>query len=91
MLCKGLSQAAVARRLAVGPVAVPKLRKVAEEGGSQVLRAIPRSGRPLFVPPETLATLPEILTRGALSYGYSTDFWTIHQTVETLQRLESRN
>jgi len=33
-----------------------------------------------------MGTLPEILARGALSYGYSTDLWTIRRIVETLQR-----
>lgn len=86
LLGRGLSQAEVARRLAVSPVAVFKWRKAAEDGGPQALRAIPRSGRPPFVPPETMATLPHLLARGALSYGYSTDLWTIRRIVETLQR-----
>lgn len=86
LLERGLSQAEVARRLAVSPVAVCKWRKVAEEGGPQALRAVPRPGRPPFVPAATMAALPEILSRGALSYGYSTDLWTIPRVVETLQR-----
>jgi transposase len=86
LLERGLSQAEVARRLAVSPVAVCKWRKAAEAGGPQALHAIPRSGRPPFVPPATMATLPEILAQGALSHGYSTDLWTIPRIVETLQR-----
>lgn len=86
LLQRGLSQAEVARRLAVSPVAVCKWQKAAKEGGSQALRAVPRSGRPPFVPMATMATLPGILSRGALSYGYSTDLWTIPRVVQTLQR-----
>jgi transposase len=86
LLETGLTQAEVARRLAVSPVAVCKWRRAAEEGGPQALRAVPRSGRPPFVPAATMATLPEILSRGALAYGYSTDLWTIPRVVQTLQR-----
>ena len=42
-----------------------------------LFRAIPRPGRPTSVPRETLATLPSLLARGALDYGFSTDLWTI--------------
>ncbi len=86
LLRDGLPQAEVARRLAVSPVAVWKWRTAMDKGGPQALRAIPRPGRPPFVPPETMATLPEILARGALAYGYSTDLWTIPRIVQVVRR-----
>ena len=55
-------------------------------GGPRALHAIPRPGRPPFVPRETLATLPDLLAWGALAYGFSTDLWTtprILQVTET--------
>ncbi len=86
LLRVGLSQAEVARRLAVSPVAVCKWRKVVDESGPQALRAVPRPGRPPFVPGEKMAALPELLARGALSYGYSTDLWTVPRIVQVVRR-----
>ncbi len=77
LLHSGLSQAEVARRLGVTPVAVFKWKTAADEGGTEALRAIPRSGRPPLVAREHQAALPELLREGALSYGFSTDLWTI--------------
>ena len=78
----GLTQSEVARRLGVSPVAVHKWMKAIDEGGPSALRAIPRPGRPTLVPRETLATLPSLLARGALDYGFSTDLWTIPRIIQ---------
>ena len=56
--------------------------KALDEGGPKALRAIPRPGRPTLVPRETLATLPSLLARGALAYGFSTDLWTIRRIIQ---------
>ncbi|MGI0129349.1 MAG: winged helix-turn-helix domain-containing protein [Thermoplasmata archaeon] len=85
LLNSGLSQAEVARQLGVTPVAVCKWKMALEEGGQNALRAIPRPGRPTLVPRETLATLPELLAKGALAYGFSTDLWTIPRIIEVTQ------
>jgi transposase len=85
LLRSGVSQAEVARRLGVTPVAVFHWRVAAEEGGSAALRAVPRSGRPTLVPREKLATLPDLLAKGALTYGFSTDLWTIPRIIEVTE------
>ncbi len=85
LLRTGISQAEVARRLGVTPVAVFKWKIAAEEGGVEALRAIPRPGRPPLVAREHLAALPEILREGALSYGFSTDLWTITRIVKAAE------
>ncbi len=85
LLRSGVSQSEVARRLAVSPVAVHKWKRTLEEGGTDALRAVPRPGRPTNVPREQLATLPKILARGALSYGFSTDLWTIRRILEVTE------
>ena len=85
LLREGVSQAKVARRFAVSPAAVNKWVKTLESRGTDALRAVPRSGRPTSVPREKLATLPEILARGALSYGFSTDLWTIPRILEVTE------
>ncbi len=85
LLRSGVSQAEVARRFAVSPVAVHKWNRALEEGGPNALRAVPRPGRPPNVPRERLAELPNLLARGALSYGFSTDLWTIPRILEVTE------
>ena len=85
LLHSGVSQAEVARRLAVSPVAVHKWNRTLEESGPTALRAVPRTGRSTSVPREELAQLPEILARGAMSYGFSTDLWTIHRILDVTE------
>jgi len=85
LLRSGVPQAQVARRLAVSPAAVCKWNRALEERGSRALRAIPRPGRPTNVPRAKLAKLPRILARGALSYGFSTDLWTIPRILDVTE------
>ena len=85
LLRSGISQAEVARRLAVSPVAVHKWNHALEEGGRDALRAVPRSGRRPNVSREQLDQLPTMLARGALSYGFSTDLWTIPRILEVTE------
>jgi transposase len=81
LLQSGLSQAEVARRFGVTPVAVFNWKTVAKDGGVDALRAIPRPGRPPPVAREHQAALPEILRKGALRYGFCTDPWTVLRIV----------
>jgi transposase len=85
LLSEGRSQAEVARLLGVTPAAVCYWQRAIEEGGPKALQAIPRSGRPTLVPRETLATLPELLAKGALAYGFSTDLWTIPRILQVTE------
>lgn len=85
LLRSGLSQAEVARRLDVIPVAVFKWKTAADEGEAEALRAIPRSGRPPLVAREHQTALPEILRKGALIYGFSTDRWTIPRIAKVVK------
>ncbi|MGI0128634.1 MAG: winged helix-turn-helix domain-containing protein [Thermoplasmata archaeon] len=85
LLQSGLSQAEVARRLGVTPVAVCRWKTKSDRGGSEALRAIPRPGRPPRIPRQKQATLPSILAKGALAYGFSTDLWTIPRIAKVTQ------
>ena len=85
LLSEGRSQAEVARLLGVTPAAVCYWKRAIETGGPKALRAVPRSGRPTLVPREQLATLPELLARGALSYGFSTSLWTIPRILQVTE------
>lgn len=82
LLSEGRSQAEVARLLGVTPAAVCYWKRAIEEGRPKALLAVPRPGRPTLVPWDRLAKLPGLLSRGALSYGYSTDLWTIARVVQ---------
>jgi transposase len=85
LLSEGRSQAEVARLLGVTPAAVCYWQRAIDGGGPKALRAVPRSGRPTLVPREQLATLPDLLARGALSYGFSTDLWTIPRILQVTE------
>lgn len=85
LLRSGLSQAEVARQLGVTPVAVCHWKSALDRGGTEALRAIPRPGRPPLVAREHQAALPEILARGAVAHGFSTDLWTIPRIVKVAE------
>jgi len=85
LLRSGFSQAEVARRLGVTPVAVCQWENALDSGGRDALRALPRPGRPPLVTREHQEALPEILAKGALAYGYSTDLWTIPRIVKVAE------
>ncbi|MHB8351336.1 MAG: winged helix-turn-helix domain-containing protein [Thermoplasmata archaeon] len=85
LLSEGRSQAEVARLLGVTPAAVCYWHRAIENGGAKALRSIPRPGRPTLVPREKLSTLPDLLARGALSFGFSTDLWTIPRILQVTE------
>jgi transposase len=85
LLRSGLSQAEVARRLGVTPAAVSLWKLAIDDNGASALRAVPRSGRPSLVPRDRLATLPDLLAKGALAYGFSTDLWTIPRIIQVTE------
>jgi transposase len=85
LLGSGLSQAEVARRLGVTRVAVCHWKTALDRGGPAALRATPRPGRPPLVTREHQAALPQILAKGALAFGFSTDLWTIPRIVKVAE------
>ncbi len=85
LLRSGLSQAEVARRLVVTPAAVSLWKIATDQNGMAALRAVPRSGRPTLVPRDRLAALPDLLAKGALAYGFSTDLWTIPRIIQVTE------
>ncbi|MDG6910468.1 MAG: winged helix-turn-helix domain-containing protein [Nitrososphaerota archaeon] len=86
LLRQGVRPAEVARRLAVTPQAVNGWVRLLERGGVAALHHKPRPGREPFVEPETLTTLPDILARGALAFGYQTDLWTLRRLARVLEK-----
>ena len=86
LLRQGVRPAEVARRLAVTPQAVNGWLRALEKGGVDALHTKPHPGRTPFVDRETLATLPDILARGALAFGYQTDLWTLRRLAHVLEK-----
>lgn len=86
LLRQGVRPAEVARRLAVTPQAVNGWLRSLEKGGAASLLIKPHPGRTPFVEPATLATLPDILARGALAFGYQTDLWTLRRLSSVIEK-----
>lgn len=86
LIRSGVYPAEVARRLAVTPQAVNGWIRAYEKGGACALRAQPRGGRHPFVPRERVDELRNILARGALSYGFETDLWTLPRMAMVLEK-----
>lgn len=86
LLRQGVYPSEVARRVAATPQAVNRWLRTMEEGGVDALHAKPRPGREPFVEEETLATLPAILARGALAFGYQSDIWTLRRIAAVLEK-----
>lgn len=75
-----------AEALGVSPGAVCQWLKSAREGGVEALRAHPASGRPPRLTLEQQAQLPELLSRGAETYGFRGDIWTCVRVAEIIRR-----
>jgi transposase len=86
LLEQGIRPAEVARRLAVSPQAVHQWKVALRTKGPEAQRAAPRGGRFPYAEPETMTTLPAILARGAQSFGYQTDIWTLGRLAVVLEK-----
>lgn len=86
LLQRGVRPAEVARRLAVSPQAVHQWKVALAAKGPSALHAVPRGGRVPYVEPDVMATLPAILARGAQSFGYQTDIWTLRRLSSVLEK-----
>ena len=86
LLRRGASQAEVAHRLGVTPQAVYYWTRRLADGGTSALRAQPRPGRPSHLSAEQMRSLPELLARGAQSFGYDTDLWTTERIADVLAK-----
>lgn len=86
LLKSGLAQRAVGRQLGVGSGTVPRWRKAYRRGGDSALKAKPHPGRPAKLSRRAFRRLPEVLKRGALAHGFSTDLWTQKRIATVIRR-----
>lgn len=84
---KGWKQKDIAEALGVTPGAVSQWMKKVREGGEEALRSHPAPGRRPKLSAEDKAKLPELLARGAESFGFRGDVWTQPRVAEVIRQV----
>ena len=83
---KGWSQLRIAEALGVTQGAVSQWLKRAREGGIEALRTRKAPGAQPRLSGEQFAQIPELLARGAESYGFRGDIWTCERISTVIRR-----
>jgi transposase len=83
---KGWLQNAIAEALGVTEGAVSQWMKKYREGGEDALVERWYEGPPFLLSEEQRATIPELLTRGAESYGFRGNVWTLARVAVVIKR-----
>jgi transposase len=76
----------IAEALGVTKGAVSQWVKRGKEGGEAALRERPKSGAPLRLSQVDREKLPELLARGAESFGFRGELWTCSRVAQVIQR-----
>lgn len=83
---QGWTQQRIADALGVTQGAVSQWLKRAEEGGVEALLHKKPSGAPPRLTPSQKSELPEMLSKGAESYGFRGEIWTCDRVAEIIRR-----
>jgi transposase len=83
---QGWQQKDIAVALGVSEGAVSQWIKRGREGGVEALEAHPPKGVNPWLTAEQKAQIPELLAKGAESYGFRGDVWTARRVVEVIAR-----
>jgi transposase len=83
---KGWKQKDIAEALGVTEGAVSQWVKRAKGGGPAALRHHPPPGAPARLTPEQRAQLPNLLSRGAETFGFVGDLWTQSRVATVIHR-----
>lgn len=86
LLQKGWKQKDIAEALGVSKGAVSQWASRARKGGVDSLRHIKPPGAPSRLSLEQRAYLPELLARGAESFGFKGDIWTQPRVAQVIER-----
>ena len=86
MFEQGLSQADVAKRLAVSKQSVSRWQQAWQQGGKEALKSAGRAGRLPRLSAAQLEQLEEALLAGPLAAGYRTELWTLPRIAELIRR-----
>ena len=83
---KSWTQQRIAEALCVTQGAVSQWLKKGEMEGLEALRHRKRSGAPSHLTPSQKSELPELLSKGAETYGFLGDIWTCKRVAEVISR-----
>ena len=82
----GWKQKDIAEALGVTKGAVSQWIKRGQEGGEAGLAAQPKAGAPVRLSAAARQELPELLARGAESFGFRGDLWTCVRVGKVIER-----
>ena len=83
---KGWKQCLIAEALGVTQGAISQWLKRGREGGIEALRTRKVPGPTPRLTPEQRARIPELLKRGAETFGFRGDIWTCSRVAEVIRR-----
>ena len=83
---QGWKQADIAAALGVTPGAVSQWIRRAKEEGPEALQKRKAKGATPRLSPQQKAQLPQLLTRGAESFGFQGDVWTAERVAQVIER-----
>lgn len=86
LLHKGRTQAEVARELGVTEGAVSQWKGAAATQGKAALKARPHTGRKPSVDPKVMRRLPKLLLKGAESFGFEGEVWTLERVAAVIKK-----
>ena len=87
MLLAGKGCAEVALAVGVARQTVYTWKGLLDEGGIDVLRAVPERGRPAQLDEQQLAALRATLLRSPIEQGFGTELWTLKRVGAVIERV----
>ena len=85
MFARGVTQADVARELAVSRQSVSRWHAEWQSGGTRALKAAGRAGRMPRLTDTQLRRVDRALRRGPRAHGFATDLWTLDRVATVIE------
>jgi transposase len=86
LLDEGFGVREVARQMKCSPASVSRWQTEVKARGPDALRPKPVPGRPSLLSTKQRARLLKMMLKGAGTYGFSTDLWTLRRVAELIER-----